>query len=131
MDEERRPNGIGWGTRAPKAAGGQWDDDLDGAGTQLRFARGTPDFRWAGYCLKRVCQSPAGWRRFMRQYGSPLGYAVGFEGKAVMASENLKIAAIEQYETALATIGSGSGEVAPPKSGTGASTKPEPRSKHR
>jgi hypothetical protein len=29
-----------------KAASGKWDADRDGDGTQLRFARGTPDIRW-------------------------------------------------------------------------------------
>ena len=35
---------------ALKSAGSKWERD----GTQLRFAKGAPDFRWAGYCLESV-----------------------------------------------------------------------------
>jgi hypothetical protein len=33
-------------------AGGKWDAERDGEGTQLRFSRGTPNFRWTGYCVR-------------------------------------------------------------------------------
>lgn len=35
---------------ALKAASGEWDSDRDVGDRQLRFAKGTPDARWAGYC---------------------------------------------------------------------------------
>jgi hypothetical protein len=47
--------------KALKAAGGKWDEDRDGEGVQLRFARGTPDFRWAGYCLKSIHRGSLRW----------------------------------------------------------------------
>ena len=75
---------------ALKAAGGRWDEDRDGEGTQLRFSAGTPDCRWAGYCLKNVHKATPERRRFMRQYGSPRLWVAGFEGKSVTASEGLK-----------------------------------------
>ena len=60
---------------ALKAAGGKWDADRDGDGTQLRFARGTPDFRWAGYCLKGVHKARPGRRRLCAGNGiaPPMG----------------------------------------------------------
>lgn len=87
--------------KALKATGGQWVEERDGEGTQLRFSRGTPDFRWAGYCLKGVHKARPGWRRLMRGFGSPRGYVVAFEGKAVTASEGLKRSAINQHEAAV------------------------------
>jgi hypothetical protein len=75
--------------KALKGAGGKWDEDRDGEGTQLRFARGTPDCRWAGYCLKSVHKARPERRRYMRQFGSPPNWVAGFEGKAVTASEAL------------------------------------------
>jgi hypothetical protein len=76
--------------KALKSAGGKWNADRDGDGTQLRFARGTPDFRWAGYCLKSVHKARSERRRWMRQYGSPARWVAGFEGKSVTASEGLR-----------------------------------------
>jgi hypothetical protein len=78
--------------KALKSAGGTWDADRDGDGTQLRFARGTPDFRWAGYCLKSVHKARPERRRWMRQYGleGDRRHVAGFEGKSVTASEGLR-----------------------------------------
>lgn len=86
---------------ALKAAGGQWDADRDGDGIQLRFARGTPDFRWAGYCLKSVHKARPERRRYMRQFGSSRRWVAGFEGKSVTASKGLRDAAITLHVTAV------------------------------
>jgi len=83
--------------KALKATGGIWeperDGDPDGKGTQLRFSRGTPDFRGAGYWLKSVHKARPERRRNKRMYGSDRRYVAGFEGKAVTASEGLRRAA--------------------------------------
>jgi hypothetical protein len=75
--------------QAMKSAGGVWDFDRDGEGTQLRFARGTPDFRWAGYCLKDVHKASPARRRFMRQFKWLQRQLAGFGGKAVTASRGV------------------------------------------
>jgi hypothetical protein len=59
-------------------------------GTQLRFSKAAPDFRWAGYCLKSVHKARPVRRRYMRQYGSPRRWVAGFGGKSVTASENIR-----------------------------------------
>lgn len=87
--------------KALKAAGGEWDADRDGEGTQLRLARGTPDFRWAGYCLKGVHKARPERRRWMRQYGSPSRWVAGYEGKSVTASEGLRRAAVAMHSAAV------------------------------
>ena len=69
-----------------EGSGRPMDPDRDGDGTQLRFSPGTPDFRWAGYCLKNVHKARAVRRRYMRQFGSRRRWVAGFEGKAVTAS---------------------------------------------
>jgi hypothetical protein len=78
--------------KALKSAGGTWDADRDGDGTQLRFARGTPDFRWAGYCLKSAHKARPERRRWMRQYGldGDRRYVAQFDGKSVTASDGLR-----------------------------------------
>jgi len=76
--------------KALKAAGGQWEPDRDGDGTQLRFARGTPDFRWAGYCLKSADKARQERRRHMRNGLSDRRWVAGFEGKSVTASAGLR-----------------------------------------
>jgi len=90
---------------ALKAAGGAWDWERDGEGIQLRFARGTPDFRWAGYCLKSVHKARPERRRYMRQFGSPRRWVAGFEGKAATASEGVRGAAIALHVAAVARLG--------------------------
>lgn len=76
--------------KALKAAGGQWDPDRDGEGTQLRFARGKPNFRWAGYCLKSAQKARPSRRRYMQGLGvSDIRWLAGFDGNAVTASEGL------------------------------------------
>lgn len=87
--------------KALKTAGGVWDWERDGEGIQLRFARGTPDFRWAGYCLKSVHKARPERRRYMRQLGSPRRWVAGFEGKAVTASKGVRGAAIALHVTAV------------------------------
>ena len=59
--------------KALKSAGGAWDWERDGEGTQLRFARGTPDFRFAGYCLKSVHKVRPERRRYLRKLGCGIG----------------------------------------------------------
>jgi hypothetical protein len=76
-----------------KSAGGKWDRD----GTQLRFSKAAPDFRWAGYCLKSVHKARPERRRWMRRYGSPRRWVAGFEGKAVTASEGLRRLALRLH----------------------------------
>lgn len=80
-----------------KAAGGNWDFDRDGDGTQLRFSRGTPDARWAGYCVKGVDKARPERRRFMKQYGSPRRWVAGFEGKAVTANRAVAFEAMKMH----------------------------------
>lgn len=78
--------------KALKSAGGTWDADRDGDGTQLRFAPGTPDFRWCGYCVKSAHKARPERRRWMRQYGldGDRRYVAQFDGKSVTASERLR-----------------------------------------
>jgi hypothetical protein len=87
--------------KALKAAGGKWDWERDGDGTQLRFARGTPDCRWAGYCLKRVHKAGPERRRYMRQFGLPRQWVAGFEGKAVTASVDVGRVAASLHANAI------------------------------
>jgi hypothetical protein len=56
-------------------------------GTQLRFSRGTPDFRWAGYCIKGVAKARPMRRRYMRWLGlrEDRRWVAQFEGKAITA----------------------------------------------
>jgi hypothetical protein len=72
-----------------------WDADRDGDGTQLRFARGTPEFR---YCLKDIHKARP--NRSMRQYGSPCRWVAGFESKSVTANWGLPRAAIVLHRAA-------------------------------
>jgi hypothetical protein len=88
--------------KALRSVGGKWDVDRDGEGDQLRFSRGTPDFRAAGYWLKSVHKARPERRRFMRQYGSPRRWVAGFQGKAVTASEGLRQAAVMLHQSAVA-----------------------------
>ncbi len=90
---------------ALKSAGGAWDWERDGEGTQLRFARGTPDYRWAGYCLKSVHKARPERRRYMRQFGSDRRWIAGFEGKAVTANEGVRRSAIALHVAAVARLG--------------------------
>jgi hypothetical protein len=78
--------------KALKAAAGTWDADRDGDGTQLRFSPGTPDFRFAGYCVRDACKSRPERRRWMRQYGldGDRRYVAQFDGKSVTASDSLR-----------------------------------------
>ena len=88
--------------KALKAAGGKWDAERDGDGTQLRFSRGRPDFRWAGYCVRDAHKSRAERRRFMRQFGlSDRRWVAGFEGKSVTASSGLRRKAIAAHAAAV------------------------------
>ncbi len=83
--------------KALKSAGGKWDAECDGEGIQLRFARGAPDFRFCGYCLKSVHKVRPDRRRYMRKLGLSWDkrWVAGFEGNAaVTASEGLRRAAI-------------------------------------
>jgi hypothetical protein len=75
---------------ALKTAGGKWERD----GTQLRFSKDAPNFRWAGYAVKGAHKARPEWRRYMRRFGSPRRWVAGFSGKSVTASEGLKRAAI-------------------------------------
>ena len=76
-------------------AGGKWDAERDGEGTQLRFSRGTPNFRWTGYCVRDAHKARQERRRFMRQLGlSDRRWVAGFEGKSVTASLGLRRKAI-------------------------------------
>ena len=83
---------------ALKAAGGEWDEDRDGAGRQLRFEKGAPDFRWAGYCLKSAHKARPVRRRYMRRFGSPKRWVAGFEGKSVTASEGVAFQARRLFD---------------------------------
>jgi hypothetical protein len=87
---------------ALKSAGGEWERD----GTQLRFSKAAPNFRWAGYCLKSCHKARPERRRYMRQFGSPRRWVVGFEGKSVTASEGLRRAARKGLYLATARIAS-------------------------
>lgn len=87
---------------ALKVAGGTWDEDRDGKGSQLRFERGTPDFRWAGYCLKSAHKARPERRRYMRQFGFHRWWVAGFEGKAVTASEGVAREAKRLHGAAMA-----------------------------
>jgi hypothetical protein len=82
---------------ARKSAGGEWDRD----GAQLRFSKGAPDFRWAGYCLKSVHRARPERRRFMRRYRSPRKWVAGFEGKAVTSSVGVQNKAEEVHSSYL------------------------------
>ena len=99
---------------ALKAAGGAWDWERDGEGTQLRFARGTPDFRWAGYCLKSVHKARPERRRYMRKFGSDRRWVAGFKGKAVTATKGVRGAAIALHIAAVGELARcGASPVAP------------------
>jgi hypothetical protein len=82
---------------ALKRAGGQWDEERDGEGTQLRLAPHTPDCGWAGYCVKNVDKARPEMKRYMRQFGSPKNWLTTFEGKTVTASATLNVNARELY----------------------------------
>jgi hypothetical protein len=82
---------------AIRRAGGEWEPDRDGRGRQLRFAKVTPNARWAGYCLKSVHKARPERRRYMRQFGSPRNWVAGFDGKSVTASEGLRRSAIAAH----------------------------------
>ena len=84
---------------ALKAAGGQWDAERDGNGSQLRFSRGVPDFRWSGYSVRDAHKARQDRRRYMRRFGlsADRRWVAGFEGKSVTASSGLRRAANAAY----------------------------------
>jgi hypothetical protein len=91
--------------KALKSAGGRWDWERDGEGIQLRFARGTPDFRWCGYAIKSVHKARPERRRYVRKLGlSDRRWVAGFEGKAVTASSGLSRKAIVEYDAAVVAM---------------------------
>lgn len=78
--------------KALERAGGNWEPEFEEDRDQLRFARGTPDVGWTGYCLKGVEKVGAGRKRFMQRYGveSDRRWVAGFGGKALTASADLQ-----------------------------------------
>jgi hypothetical protein len=99
------PDALKLVRKALRGAGGKWvvqrrDGIRQRSPWQLRFET-DPDFGWAGYCLKNVRKADQGWRRFMRRYGSPRRWTVGFEGRAVTYSAALVAVARRQHSMAV------------------------------
>jgi len=103
--------------KALKSAGGKWDVERDGEGIQLRFARGTPDFRFCGYCLKSVHKARPDRRRYMRKLGlsADKRWVAGFEGNAaVTASSGLRRKAIAAHAAAVDELARGGASAVAP-----------------
>jgi hypothetical protein len=83
-------------------AGGKWHSPGKGY-TPVRF-EANPNFRWCGYSLKDAHKARSARRLHMRRLGLSTSkrWLAGFEGKAVTASEALKLAAIDLHTAAVA-----------------------------
>jgi hypothetical protein len=83
-------------------AGGNWLS-LGKGYTPVRLET-NPNFRWSGYSLKDAHKARPTRRYYMRRLGVSTSKRLlaGFEGKAVTASEALKLAAIDLHTAAVA-----------------------------
>ena len=83
-------------------AGGNWLSPGKGY-APVRFET-NPNFRWCGYSLKDAHKARPTRRHYMRRLGVSTSkrWLAGFEGKAVTASEALKLAAIDLHTAAVA-----------------------------
>jgi hypothetical protein len=85
-------------------AGGNWPSPGKGY-APVRFET-DPDFRWCGYSLKSAHRARPSRRQLMNRLGvsSSREWLARFEGKAVTASEALRVVAINLHTAAVAEV---------------------------